>query len=285
MNSAAAPAPGSGVFVRTRPTVLCLAGVDPSAGAGLARDCVVADRLEVHPLPVPTALTVQNTEGVTEIFPVPGLQVRRMAEAVLADFQVGAAKVGMVATEDVVAGVAQILGDEGCFPVVIDPILRSGSGDQLLTRGGVRALKDQLIPRATVLTPNLAEAASLSGVSIRGMAELKEAAAQLCAMGAAWVLVKSHGLPGGAADLLSDGDNCWVLEGSPLDSDKVHGTGCTVSTAIACFLAMRFPVLEAVRRAKLFAEEAIRSAERLGKGLLLPGFSLKDLSSAGGEQS
>jgi hydroxymethylpyrimidine/phosphomethylpyrimidine kinase len=271
MTSLAAPASGGGISVDKRPVVLCLAGIDPSAGAGLARDIMVVHALGGHPLPVPSALTVQNTRAVEDVVPLPADMVQRMAEAVLNDFGVAAAKVGALADAEVVAAVARILVKRSWLPVVLDPVLRSGSGHRLLSDRGMATLVRELLPLATVVTPNLREAETLTGISVGGAADLEDAAAAICAMGPRWTLVKAPHLPEGPQDVLHDGSRSWVLRGERLDSDSVHGTGCTLSSAMAYFLASGLAVPDAAVRAKHFAEAAIRSAEKLGGGMKIPG--------------
>jgi hydroxymethylpyrimidine/phosphomethylpyrimidine kinase len=271
MTPSAAPVPGGGVPFARRPAILCLAGIDPSGGAGLARDVMVVDRLGAHPLPVPTALTVQNTQDVLAVVPIPGDTVASMARAVLDDFPVHAVKVGMLASEDVVAQVAELLRDRAAIPVVVDPVLRSTSGCELLSSQGLLALKDCLLPEVTVLTPNRQEAETLVGIPIATVEDLREAARRLCQAGVEWAYIKAPDLPGGPLDVLQGQGTCRLYPGEPLHSNRVHGTGCVFSAALACFLGTFLPVPQAAARAKQVAEATIRTASRIGRGMALPG--------------
>jgi hydroxymethylpyrimidine kinase/phosphomethylpyrimidine kinase len=283
MSPSAAPVPGGGIPFDERPAVLCLAGVDPSGGAGLARDIMVLDELGGHPLPVPTTLTVQDSKAVAAVIPVAGDAIRRMAETVIQDFRVRAVKVGALATEEVVASVADVVGALVRAPVVVDPVLRSSSGHELLTSAGIRALKDRLLRSSTVLTPNREEAEALTGMSIADADDLREAARRLVDTGAEWVLVKAHGLPGGPLDLLWGRGTSRLYRGERLHSDEVHGTGCVFSTSLAYFLAVGLSVPRAVARAKRVAEASIRSARRLGRGMALPGSAAEHAPEGGGD--
>ncbi len=284
MTPSAAPGPGGGISYDTRPVILCLSGVDPSGGAGLARDIMVLDRLGAHPLPVPTALTVQTTRNVTAVVPVAGQTVREMAEAILDDFTVHAIKVGALANDDVVDHIAALLRGRAGTPVIVDPVLRSTSGHELLSSRGIRALKDHLLPATSVLTPNREEAETLVGAPIAHLNDLREAAARLCKAGAEWVYIKAPGLPGGPLDLLYSEGTSRVYGGEPLRSDHVHGTGCVFSAALAYHVGAGMPVPDAAARAKRIAEETIRTARRLGGGMALPGRARRTAGGRGGDR-
>jgi hydroxymethylpyrimidine kinase/phosphomethylpyrimidine kinase len=271
MTPSAATVSDGGVPLTCRPAILCLAGIDPSGGAGLARDVMVLDGLGAHPLPVPTALTVQNTEDVFAVVPVPGDTVRRMAQAVLEDFPVRAIKVGMLANEEVIGHVVGLLREWAGIPVVVDPVLRSTSGCELLSSQGLLALKACMLSEVTVLTPNREEAETLAGTPIATENDLREAARRLCDAGVEWAYIKAPDLPEGPVDVLQGHGTSQLYRGDPLQSDRVHGTGCVFSAALACFLGTSLSVPQAAARAKQVAETTIRTACRLGRGMALPG--------------
>jgi hydroxymethylpyrimidine/phosphomethylpyrimidine kinase len=267
-------------------TVLIIAGSDPGAGAGLQQDLKTATLLGTYGLTVPTALTIQNTRGVTAVHAVAPEVVRAQLEAVLSDFPVHAVKIGMLATAATVRAVAAVLrrylgggrGETGSLgveppvpwplpPLVLDPVLAAGQGGELLEPGGVEAMVAELFPLTTILTPNVPEAARLTGMGIATAAELEEAARRLQARGPAWVLATGGHLPGDPVDVLTDGRNAWHLEGRRLAAPHHHGSGCLVATALAAHLAQGLSVPEAVTRARELAAEALLHGLPLGQGV------------------
>lgn len=248
---------------------LTIAGSDSSGGAGIQADLKTFSALGVYGASVITALTAQNTLGVQGIHDVPPDFVAQQMESVFSDLAVKAVKIGMLsvpATIDAVAdGLARFSG-----PVVLDPVMVAASGDTLLTEAAIATLKTRLLPRADLLTPNLPEAARLLGLAIaRDEAGMEEQGKALLDMGARAVLMKGgHGEGPEAVDLLILPDETIRFAAPRIPSRNSHGTGCTLSSAIAAGLARGLTLREAVSAAKAYVHGAILNADRLsiGKG-------------------
>jgi hydroxymethylpyrimidine/phosphomethylpyrimidine kinase len=252
------------------PNVLTIAGSDSGGGAGIQADLKTFSALGTYGLSVVTALTAQNTRAVTAIHEVPRDFVAAQLDAVFDDIEIRAVKIGMLSRATVIETVADRLEAHGARTIVLDPVMVAKSGDRLLQPEAVAALKRRLLPLATVLTPNLPEAAVLLGrEGATDEAGMIDAARALRAEGAHAVLVKG-GHQGGleSADVLDDGAEPLVLKSERIDSKNTHGTGCTLSSAIAAFLARGLALREAVREAKVYVTAAIQAADRLevGKG-------------------
>lgn len=247
-------------------TVLIIAGSDPGAGAGLQQDLKVATLLGTYGLTVPTALTVQNSQGVQAVHPVAPELVAAQLDAVLGDFPVDAVKVGMLATKDIVTTVAARLKGLGPVPVVLDPVLAAGGGFPLLDEAGIAAIQAELFPLTTLLTPNAPEAARLTGLEVSSPAALEEAARRLQALGPRWVLAKGGHLPGEPVDVLTDGKNCYHLPGVRLAAPHQHGTGCLLASACSACLAQGLSLPEAVNQARQLTHQALKYGLPLGRG-------------------
>ncbi|MCO5144764.1 MAG: bifunctional hydroxymethylpyrimidine kinase/phosphomethylpyrimidine kinase [Aquamicrobium sp.] len=248
--------------------VLSIAGSDPSGGAGIQADLKAFSARGVYGMAVLTALTAQNTRGVSGVHLVPAEFVARQIEAVFADVRVDAVKIGMIATAEIAEAVADALAAHRDVPVVLDPVMVAKGGAALLDPAAVDALTRRLLPLASVLTPNLPEAAALLGVPVAASrAEMAAQAAKLRALGAGAVLVKGGHLDGDdSPDVLATaGEPLW-LEGRRLTTRNTHGTGCTLSSTLAAELAKGSPLPEAVCAAKAYVAEAIANAERLTVG-------------------
>jgi hydroxymethylpyrimidine/phosphomethylpyrimidine kinase len=219
-----------------------------------------------------TALTAQNTRAVAGVLPIEPAFVREQLDVLLADVRVDAAKIGMVGQAPVIVAVADRLSHWGVAPVVLDPVMVAKSGDPLLDKSAVGALREALLPLATVITPNLPEAGVL--LAERAPESLKEmfrAAEKLRELmrgdSARWVMLKGGHLPGGdAIDLLHDGDRMVELTAPRVSTRNTHGTGCTLSAALATLLPQSADVPAAARRAKQYLTEALRHADELGVG-------------------
>jgi hydroxymethylpyrimidine/phosphomethylpyrimidine kinase len=253
------------------PVIWTIAGFDPSSGAGITADLKTISSFHCYGVACITALTVQNTMGVRRVDPVRGEIVRETLEVLLEDMPPNAIKIGMLATADNVSTVAEFLSRlplPRC-PVVLDPILRSSSGTELLDEAGVRLLLLRLLPLATVVTPNLNEAAILAGLEAKGAEELAQVLRQLGA-GAAVVTGGDAANRDVSEDVLAyalgDMESVETLSASRVHSDATHGTGCAFSTAIACALARGQNVPSAVTTAKAFVRSAIEQAPGLGRG-------------------
>ncbi len=245
--------------------ILIIAGSDPSAGAGVQQDLKVATVLGAYGVTAITALTVQNTLGVREVHPVDPDLVAAQLEAILTDITIDAVKVGMLATAAVVRAVAAKL-KHLAVPVVVDPVLAASDGSSLLEEAGVEALREEILPITTLLTPNLAEAGRLTGREVKSIADMETAARELGEMGPRYVLVKGGHLAAAPVDVLWDGRNSYQLAGERLDGPNTHGTGCTLATALATRLAQGRTLPEAVNDARELVAEAIRWGLSLGQG-------------------
>jgi hydroxymethylpyrimidine kinase/phosphomethylpyrimidine kinase len=246
-------------------TVLIIAGSDPGAGAGLQQDLKVTTLLGAYGLTVVTALTVQNSQGVTAVHPVAPEVVAAQLDAVLSDFPVAAVKVGMLATPEIVHTVAERLKGLDA-PLVLDPVLAAGGGFPLLADDGIARLTEELFPLTYLLTPNAPETARLAGIEIQTPEDLEEAARRLQALGPRWVLAKGGHLPGEPVDVLTDGNNVYHMPGVRLAAPNHHGSGCLLASAVAAHLAQGASMPEAVNRARDLTAQALTYGLDLGRG-------------------
>jgi hydroxymethylpyrimidine/phosphomethylpyrimidine kinase len=249
---------------------LTIAGSDSSGGAGIQADLKTFSALGVYGASAITALTAQNTRGVEAVQVVPPDFVLAQIGAVARDLKVGAIKIGMLATSAVIEAVAEGLKDFAGVPVVLDPVMVAASGDVLLDEDAVATLRSVLLPLATLITPNLPEAAKLLDTAeAKDEREMGEQARQLRAIGANAVLIKGGHADGPqAVDLYVDAEGEMRLEAPRVATRNTHGTGCTLSSAIAAELAKGASLREAVREAKAYITAAIGAADELhvGKG-------------------
>ncbi|HWE47281.1 MAG TPA: bifunctional hydroxymethylpyrimidine kinase/phosphomethylpyrimidine kinase [Caulobacteraceae bacterium] len=248
--------------------VLAIGGSDPGAGAGIQADLKTISALGGYALTALTAVTVQDTKGVRQIFQVPAKVVEAQAKAVLADLGADAVKTGMLGTAETVRAVASLLaGPAKRLPAVIDPVLVSTSGAVLLEPGALKLFRSRIVPRATLITPNIPEAEALTGLACATLDDRRRAAEALLAMGAGAVLLKGgHARGSTVIDLLVTPDGETLFEGPRLKTRHTHGTGCTLASAIATGLALGWPLIEAVGEGWAYTAEAIRHAPGLGKG-------------------
>lgn len=245
-----------------------IAGSDSGGGAGIQADLKTFSALGVYGASVLTALTAQNTRGVSAIHEVPPDFVRAQMDAVFSDLAVDAVKIGMLATPAVIDAVAAGLEAHGQRQVVLDPVMIAASGDPLLRDDAVDTLRRRLMPLALVVTPNLPEAARLlDGPVAANRADMAAQADALLALGPRAVLVKGgHGTEAESADLLLDADGPFWLTAPRHPTENTHGTGCTLASAIAAELARGRPLREAVAEAKAYVTAAIRAADSLRVG-------------------
>jgi hydroxymethylpyrimidine/phosphomethylpyrimidine kinase len=252
------------------PVILSVAGFDPSCGAGVTADLKTITAQECYGVACITALTVQSTMGVRRSVAVAPYLVQETLEELASDFPIAAIHIGMLAVGEVVSVVAEFLGRHRIEHVVLDPVLRSSSGAGLLDESGMRILIEKLLPLVEVTTPNLDEAAALTGLSVRNLEEMKTAATRLHQLGAKAVVVTGGHL-NPAADLLSftgpSGLEQPVFESQLRESTSTHGTGCAFSTALACQLAWGRSLPEAVASAKAYVTSAIENAYPMGRGI------------------
>jgi hydroxymethylpyrimidine kinase/phosphomethylpyrimidine kinase/thiamine-phosphate diphosphorylase len=245
--------------------VLTVAGSDSGGGAGIQADLKTITLLGSYAMSVITALTAQNTCGVRGIHPVPASFVDEQLAAVLEDLAPEVVKTGMLFDSSIVRLVAERLKQHGLLAVV-DPVMIAKGGAALLRQEAVEACRDQLLPQTYLLTPNLPEAAKLTGLPVHNEGDMERAGRRLQQLGARNVLLKGGHLDGEAVDLLLDGESLHRLPTKRIACRNTHGTGCTSSAAIAALLAGGHPLPQAVALAKEFITEAIRTAPDLGAG-------------------
>lgn len=249
------------------PRVMTVAGSDSGGGAGIEADLKTMSALGCYGMAAITSVTAQNTLTVAGIHDIPPEMVSRQIEVVLSDLGADAVKTGMLSSSEIVYAVAGSLKAAKVENLVVDPVMVAKSGDALLREEAVRALCEALLPLALVATPNVPEAALLSGCAIGDEQDLQRAAERILALGPRYVLMKGGHLDGDVAvDYLFGGDAPCRFEAKRIDTRNTHGTGCTFSSAIACFLAKGLRVEEAVREAKVYLTGAIAHALPLGHG-------------------
>jgi hydroxymethylpyrimidine kinase/phosphomethylpyrimidine kinase len=246
--------------------ILSIAGSDPSGGAGIQIDLKTFQALGAHGMAIPAALTAQNSRGVMATYAVPPRALSWQIDTLLSDIRPDAMKTGMLLSRQTVNAVVTAVRKYRIRNLVIDPVIRSSSGTMLLKPEAVRALKRDLIPLALVITPNIPEAESLTGMRIMTAEDMDFAAGKLMDMGPRYVLIKGgHRALGDAEDTLYGGKTVLSFS-TERQRGEFHGTGCVLSSAIAVFIGQGLPVEKAVEKAKLFVEKMLRKAKRVGKG-------------------
>jgi hydroxymethylpyrimidine/phosphomethylpyrimidine kinase len=246
--------------------LLVIAGSDSSAGAGIQADLKTAQAFGVYAQTVITAVTAQDTKGVHAIQPMPPSVVRQQIQAALGDIGADAIKIGMLADGAIPNAVADAL-ENTSLPLVLDPVLLSSSGRMLLDADGIEALKSRLLPRTFLITPNWPECEALTGIRPDSDAALEQAAKAFAQFGARNVLIKGgHGDGASVRDVLIEEGKISIFESPRQQTRHTHGTGCALSTAIACGLADGKTLAKAVRLAHDFVQHAIRTAPELGGG-------------------
>jgi hydroxymethylpyrimidine/phosphomethylpyrimidine kinase len=251
--------------------VLTIAGFDPSSGAGITADLKTIAAHHLYGVACITALTVQSTEGVRRVQAVDAELVRETLEALIADICPAAVKIGMLGTGDVAEVVADFLSSSPLGNVVLDPVLRSSSGASLLDAGGFSTLRNRLLGRANVITPNLEEAGLVADMEVRDLDSAQAAARNLVEHGAKAVVVTGGHLKE-ATDVLAkrkaDGSiEVQTFAGQKVETANTHGTGCAFSTALACNLALGLTPPKAVQAAKAYVTQALKSSYAVGKGV------------------
>jgi hydroxymethylpyrimidine/phosphomethylpyrimidine kinase len=247
--------------------VLTIAGSDSGGGAGIQADLKAMSANGVFGMSVITAITAQNTRAVTLAYDLPLPVIEAQIDAIFEDFEVSAVKTGMLSSTGIVRAVARKLAALGARNLVVDPVMISKSGYDLLQPDSIESVKRDLIPLAQVVTPNLPEAERLTGASIRTTSEARAAARAIHGLGPGAVLIKGgHRLDEPATDILFDGSEFSIFPGEYIATTNTHGTGCTYASAIAAKLALGMSLLDAVRTAKFYITEAIRHSLAIGHG-------------------
>lgn len=251
-----------------RPVVLTIAGLDPSGGAGVVADIKTIATLGCFPAAALTSITFQNTTGVFGAEHQSAATLRAQVEPIVRDLSVAAAKTGMLPTAEIVAEVARLFSEESLPAPVVDPVVVATSGDVLIDEEAFQILRTKLIPLARVVTPNIPEAEKLAGFAIASETDMRRAAETIQSLGAQAVLVKGghRQIHGQALDVLLTDGNFVEFRSEYLDVGEVHGSGCTLSAAIATHLGRGLTLEAAVGAAKKYVTDAIRSAPRIGHG-------------------
>lgn len=248
------------------PSVVSIAGSDSSGGAGIQADIKTIEAMGLFAQTAITALTAQNTMGVTGVHDVPGAFVREQIDAVFADIRPDAVKIGMLSSAEIVRAVAEGLRANDAENIVLDPVMVATSGARLITDEAAEALCGELMGMARVITPNIPEAAALLDRDIQTKPQMEDAAHELSErFGVAVLLKGGHGLAD-ASDVLCEGGELRWIEGERIDNPNTHGTGCTLSSAIACGLACGMPLHEACIQAKRYISGALAVQLDLGQG-------------------
>jgi hydroxymethylpyrimidine/phosphomethylpyrimidine kinase len=252
---------------RQPPTALTIAGSDSGGGAGMQADLKTFLACHVHGMAAITAVTVQNSLGVSGFYELPPHAVAEQIESVATDIGVGAAKTGMLASVPIMAAVADAVRRLGIAPFVVDPVAASQHGDPLLQPDALDALRDVIVPIATLVTPNLGEVRLLTGIEVENRADMDDAARALHDLGPAWVLVKGGHLPSGdAVDVLYDGSTFTEFAAPRHDTVHTHGSGDTLAAAVTSGLAHGLDVPAAVEFGKRFVSGAVLDSFPLGAG-------------------
>ncbi|MFN6964338.1 MAG: bifunctional hydroxymethylpyrimidine kinase/phosphomethylpyrimidine kinase [Pyrinomonadaceae bacterium] len=255
-----------------QPVCLSIAGLDPSGGAGIIADIKTFAAFRCYGAAVVTSVTFQNTQGVFGAVNQSASSVERQTRAVLDDIAADAVKTGMLPTRAIIAAVARVLAEYEVKHLVVDPVVRSTSGYDLIDDAALRSLTTKLFPLAAIVTPNVPEAERIARMTIRSQRDLRHAAEAMLSMGAERVLIKGghyarESRRGRAVDhLFSQGGDCETFEAEFIKTRATHGTGCTLASAIAAGLARGSEVETAVAEAKSFVSRAIASAPMLGRG-------------------
>jgi hydroxymethylpyrimidine/phosphomethylpyrimidine kinase len=254
------------------PRALTIAGSDSGGGAGIQADLKTFSALGVYGMTAVTAITAQNTQAVNAVFELPPDLVAAQIDAVVSDIGVDATKTGMLSSCAIIETVVVKVREHGLRPLVVDPVMVAKSGDRLLRDDAVAALREQLLPLATILTPNLPEAEVLLGRALTSWDDIRAGARELVAMGAHAVVMKGGHTPAGlgpqgsATDLLFDGAEFHEYTATRLDTTSTHGTGCTFASAIAAALAKGETTRGAVAMAKAYVTKALQMAYPVGHG-------------------
>ena len=245
---------------------MTIAGSDSGGGAGIQADLKTFAALGVYGTSVLTAVTAQNTIGVTAVHEIPTQTIAAQIDAVITDIGAGAVKTGMLASSSIIECVAFLVRRHSVPWLVVDPVMAAKSGDPLLEDNAIETLRSQLVPLASVITPNIPEAEALTGMKIGSDREVRQAAEKLVAMGAKAAVLKGGHRDGPATDVYYDGSSFHEFSEERVDTSNTHGTGCTFASAIAAGLARGLSPVDSVALAKEYVTEAIRRSFSVGRG-------------------
>ena len=248
------------------PNVLSIAGFDPTSGAGVSADVKTAAAFKCYALSVISAITVQNSSGVSDVRAIDAELFKKQMENLLSDVPVQAVKTGLLMPAENIMIAAKILSSRGIGKIVVDPIISSSSGFSFQGEEEIAAMKKYLLPAAEVITPNINEASILTGIRVFDLETMKEAAKQIYALGVKYVVIKGGHLEGAATDLLYDGKRFNLFDAPRTKTANFHGLGCAYSMALACLLAKGEQVYNAVDGAKKYIRKLMSYPLEIGKG-------------------
>ncbi|MCH2311024.1 MAG: bifunctional hydroxymethylpyrimidine kinase/phosphomethylpyrimidine kinase [SAR202 cluster bacterium] len=246
--------------------ILSIAGSDSGAGAGVQADLKTFAALGAYGTSVITAVTAQNTLGVTDLHPIPSSNVSSQIEAVLSDIGTDGIKTGMLANHEIVNAVVETLSKYDVPKLVVDPVMVSTTGARLIAESAIESLRNRLLPIADVITPNVSEAEALIGNQIQTMEELRESAKLIMNLGPKAIVITGGFESGPATDLVYDGTEFKAFTGTRINTTSTHGTGCTFASALTVLLAEGIDLFESVSKAKRFVQLSIRKAYPIGTG-------------------
>lgn len=244
--------------------VISIAGFDPSGGAGVLADIKTIAAFGCYGVAAITSITSQNTLAVYGAYHQPGDVLRAQIDPILEEFEIAAVKIGMLSTFETISVVAEALERWRLPNIVLDPVIRSTSGYDLIDEEATRLIRDRLFPLADLMTPNMAEAERLTGLKVESLAEMEVAGQRLTALGARAVLVKGGHLKDEATDLLIEASGTRYFPAKRIETRNTHGTGCRLSSAIAALLATGYGLHESISRAKVYLAEALLTAPDIG---------------------
>jgi len=248
--------------------VLTIGGSDSSGGAGIQGDLKTFSALSCYGMSVITALTAQNTQGVQEVQDIPSKFISSQITSIFDDIRVDAVKIGMLFNASVVKTVAKCLYEYKDLPIVLDPVMFAKSGDRLIEETAIEVIKKNLFPLATIVTPNIAEAAALVGRHIQSPKDIEIATLELCSLGPEAIVVKGGNLTTQRSDdcMVTKGNRLKWLKQKRIPTQNTHGTGCTFSSAIASFLAQSYSIEDAIRLAKKYLTGALKAGSDISIG-------------------
>lgn len=252
------------------PKIITIAGSDPSSGAGIQADIKTAAALGVYCATVITSLTAQNTKKVSAIHNPPIDFLKEQLTSIFNDIEFDAIKIGMLANHQIIEAVAKELQNHQNLPIILDPVMVATSGDRLLETNAINSLKAHLIPKSLIITPNIDEAEILSGIKITTLTKMKESAKIIQKLGAQNVLIKGGHLKKPAdkiiSILLDNSQNFHFITNKRIKTKPLHGTGCTLASAIACNIAKNKDIMNSTRLANRYVYNSIKSNLEIGKG-------------------
>ncbi len=249
------------------PRVLVIAGSDSGGGAGIQADIKTLNSIGVFGMTAITSLTAQNSKGVFEIFDLSPSFVEKQIEVVVEDIGVDAIKIGMLSSKEIVEVVVEMIKKYKIKNVVLDPVMKSQTGYNLIKEEAKKLLIENLLPLSLIVTPNKFEAEEISGIKIKSIKEIKEAIFKVKEKGTEWILIKGGHFGGKyAMDYLSNGEKIYEIKTRRIETENTHGSGCTYASAIAGYIAKGFDVVNAVKKAKKFVYGAIKNSLKIGGG-------------------